>query len=212
MQQVSTVGRGQEPCPFPGWDQWWSVQGRHLHSRGALLLLQLLPTTTRRGFVVESCRVAPCRGSGWLASLRSTGIGMPWSCHQCPPLGCCYGPTWLCLPQATHSCFLPVPRCQPGWFNLQPHNPAGCSSCFCYGHSTACTAADGYEVTYVRSDFSQGTQRSALGETEGTAVPTSAKKLQEFGEAGAEHPALRLSISLRLTGGDGWRKFSPTRP
>ncbi|XP_061867634.1 laminin subunit gamma-3 [Colius striatus] len=47
-------------------------------------------------------------------------------------------------------------RCQPGWFNLQPHNPAGCTSCFCYGHSTACTTADGYEVTHICSDFSQG--------------------------------------------------------
>ncbi|NWQ62499.1 LAMC3 protein, partial [Neopipo cinnamomea] len=47
-------------------------------------------------------------------------------------------------------------RCQPGWFNLQPHNPIGCTSCFCYGHSTACTAADGYEETHIHSDFSHG--------------------------------------------------------
>ncbi|KAJ7407545.1 Laminin subunit gamma-3 [Pitangus sulphuratus] len=47
-------------------------------------------------------------------------------------------------------------KCQPGWFNLQPHNPIGCTSCFCYGHSTACTAADGYEETHIHSDFSHG--------------------------------------------------------
>ncbi|KAJ6651992.1 hypothetical protein lerEdw1_015849 [Lerista edwardsae] len=47
-------------------------------------------------------------------------------------------------------------RCQPGAFNLQPHNPVGCSSCFCYGHSTVCTAASGYEVHHITSDFGQG--------------------------------------------------------
>uniref|UniRef100_A0A8C3TBV3 Laminin subunit gamma-3 n=1 Tax=Chelydra serpentina TaxID=8475 RepID=A0A8C3TBV3_CHESE len=47
-------------------------------------------------------------------------------------------------------------RCQTGSFNLQPHNPAGCTGCFCYGHSTVCTAAAQYEVHHVRSDFSQG--------------------------------------------------------
>lgn len=54
-------------------------------------------------------------------------------------------------------------RCQPGWFNLQPHNPIGCTSCFCYGHSAVCMAADGYEVTHIRSDFREGMEFLALG-------------------------------------------------
>ena len=47
-------------------------------------------------------------------------------------------------------------RCRPGTFNLQPHNPAGCSSCFCYGHSKVCTAAAGFRVHGILSDFRQG--------------------------------------------------------
>ena len=108
--------------------------------------------------------------AGWqghgAASLWTTGTGLTQSHHWCPSWGCCCGPPRLCRLHAVCSCFLPMPRCQPGWFNLQPHNPAGCTSCFCYGHSTACMAADGYEVTHVRSDFSQGTNPSASGVTE----------------------------------------------
>lgn len=175
------------------------MQGRCLHSCRALLLPQPLHTTPRRGFVVGILQGRSLQ-SPWLAGEVRGCIPLDhwdWVHSELPPAsppGCCCGPLWVCLPLATCPCFLPVPRCQPGWFNLQPHNPAGCTSCFCYGHSTACTAADGYEVTHVRSDFSQGTDPPALGETEGTAAPTPAKKLWQFGKAGAEHPVLGLSI------------------
>uniref|UniRef100_A0A8C5YDM1 Laminin subunit gamma-3 n=1 Tax=Microcebus murinus TaxID=30608 RepID=A0A8C5YDM1_MICMU len=49
-------------------------------------------------------------------------------------------------------------RCRPGTFNLQSHNPAGCSSCFCYGHSKACAAAAQFQVHHIRSDFRQGAE------------------------------------------------------
>ncbi|XP_064379837.1 laminin subunit gamma-3 [Dromaius novaehollandiae] len=62
-------------------------------------------------------------------------------------------------------------RCRPGWFNLQPHNPAGCTSCFCYGHSSACTAAAGYEETRVRAAFEQGLEGWAAAALDGTEIP-----------------------------------------
>lgn len=140
----------------------WSVQGRCLHSRGELVLSQPLHMTPHGDFAMGILRGRSLQSAA--ASLWTTGTGLTRSCHQCPHLGRCCDPLRLCLPCATRSRFLPMPRCQPGWFNLQPHNPAGCTSCFCYGHSTACTAADGYEVTHVRSDFSQGTKPPSPGE------------------------------------------------
>ncbi|KFO92517.1 Laminin subunit gamma-3, partial [Buceros rhinoceros silvestris] len=79
----------------------------------------------------------------------------PCACDPAGSVGTCDPNTGHCTCKERvegHLCN----RCQPGWFNLQPHNPVGCSSCFCYGHSPPRTAGDGYEVTYVRSDFSQG--------------------------------------------------------
>ncbi|NXX94100.1 LAMC3 protein, partial [Centropus bengalensis] len=85
----------------------------------------------------------------------SEGGCRPCTCDPAGSVGTCDPNTGHCTCKERvegHLCN----RCQAGWFNLQPHNPAGCTSCFCYGHSTACTAADGYKVTHIRSDFSQG--------------------------------------------------------
>lgn len=109
-------------------------------------------------------------------------VARPWGCIALHRRGWAHTGTapcslHLCLPCATHSHLLPVPRCQPGWFNLQPHNPMGCTSCFCYGHSSACRAAEGFEEIRIRSDFSRGNDPPpAPGGTEGTALPISAKK------------------------------------
>ncbi|NWU15396.1 LAMC3 protein, partial [Cephalopterus ornatus] len=85
----------------------------------------------------------------------SEGGCRPCTCDPAGSVGTCDPNTGHCTCKEKvegHLCN----RCQPGWFNLQPHNPIGCTSCFCYGHSTACTAADGYEETHIRSDFSHG--------------------------------------------------------
>lgn len=52
-------------------------------------------------------------------------------------------------------------RCRPGTFNLQPHNPAGCSSCFCFGHSKVCRAAAQFRLHHILSDFCQGKKSPA---------------------------------------------------
>ncbi|XP_041048727.1 laminin subunit gamma-3 [Carcharodon carcharias] len=48
-------------------------------------------------------------------------------------------------------------RCKSGTFNLQALNPHGCSSCFCYGHSAACTSASQFTVHHIVSTFHQDT-------------------------------------------------------
>ncbi|XP_021510381.2 laminin subunit gamma-3 isoform X2 [Meriones unguiculatus] len=57
-------------------------------------------------------------------------------------------------------------RCRPGTFNLQPHNPAGCSSCFCYGHSKVCTPAAGFQAHHILSDFRHGADGWRVRSTE----------------------------------------------
>lgn len=47
-------------------------------------------------------------------------------------------------------------RCRPGTFNLQPLSSAGCTSCFCYGHSKVCAAAAQFREHHILSDFRQG--------------------------------------------------------
>lgn len=47
-------------------------------------------------------------------------------------------------------------RCKPGFFNLEPSNPRGCTPCFCFGHSSVCTNAVGYSVYPITSTFQIG--------------------------------------------------------
>ncbi|NXN15355.1 LAMC3 protein, partial [Indicator maculatus] len=134
------------------WEQRAACQPCHCHPAGSLQ-----PQCDSSGTCLCKANV-----TGWKCERckdgyhsLSQGGCRPCSCDPAGSVGTCDPNTGHCTCKERvegHLCN----RCQPGWFNLQPHNPAGCSSCFCYGHSSACTVADGYEVTYIHSDFSQG--------------------------------------------------------
>ncbi|XP_044848953.1 laminin subunit gamma-3 [Mauremys mutica] len=99
------------------------------------------------GWKCERCRAG-------FHSLSEGGC-RPCACDPAGSVGTCDPNSGRCSCKEKVEGYL-CNRCQPGSFNLQPHNPAGCTSCFCYGHSTVCTAATQYKVHHIRSDFSQG--------------------------------------------------------
>lgn len=47
-------------------------------------------------------------------------------------------------------------RCKQNFYNLDARNPAGCSPCFCYGHSSSCVSAENYSIHKITSSFQQG--------------------------------------------------------
>ncbi|NWY56691.1 LAMC3 protein, partial [Chionis minor] len=150
----NTAGPHCEHCQrnYYRWEQQAACQPCHCHPAGSLQ-----PQCDSSGTCLCKANV-----TGWKCERCKDGYHS-LSEGGCRPCACDpAGSVGICDPNTGHcTCKVRVEghlcnRCQPGWFNLQPHNPAGCTSCFCYGHSTACTAADGYEVTQVRSDFSQG--------------------------------------------------------
>ncbi|KAI4893038.1 hypothetical protein NFI96_020157, partial [Prochilodus magdalenae] len=48
-------------------------------------------------------------------------------------------------------------RCKPGSFNLQVDNPDGCQTCFCFGHSLACSSSSHHVAFNITSDFLEDT-------------------------------------------------------
>ncbi|XP_017600902.1 PREDICTED: laminin subunit gamma-3, partial [Corvus brachyrhynchos] len=134
------------------WEPQGACQPCHCHPAGSLQ-----PQCDNSGTCLCKANV-----TGWKCERckdgyhsLSEGGCRPCTCDPAGSVGTCDPNTGHCTCKERvegHLCN----RCQPGWFNLQPHNPVGCTSCFCYGHSRACRAADGYQETHIRSDFSQG--------------------------------------------------------
>ncbi|KAM6182134.1 laminin subunit gamma-3 [Erethizon dorsatum] len=101
----------------------------------------------------------------------SEGGCRPCTCNAAGSLGTCDPRSGRCPCKENVEGIL-CDRCRPGTFNLQPHNPVGCSSCFCYGHSKVCMAAGGFQVHHILSSVRQG-----------------AGAWRARGTGGAEHPA-----------------------
>ncbi|XP_007942535.1 laminin subunit gamma-3 [Orycteropus afer afer] len=87
----------------------------------------------------------------------SEGGCRPCTCNPAGSLGTCDPRSGRCPCKENVEGSL-CDRCRPGTFNLQPHNPAGCSSCFCYGHSKVCAAATRFREHHILSDFHQGAE------------------------------------------------------
>uniref|UniRef100_A0A8C6YDU2 Laminin subunit gamma-3 n=1 Tax=Naja naja TaxID=35670 RepID=A0A8C6YDU2_NAJNA len=99
----------------------------------------------------------------------SEGGCRPCACNSAGSLGMCDPNSGHCRCKKKVEGYL-CNRCQPGSFNLQPHNSEGCTSCFCYGHSTVCTTAPGFEPQDIVSDFRQGFEGWKAENSEGREI------------------------------------------
>uniref|UniRef100_A0A8C3PCE1 Laminin subunit gamma-3 n=1 Tax=Chrysemys picta bellii TaxID=8478 RepID=A0A8C3PCE1_CHRPI len=152
--QDNTDGPHCERCRqnYYRWDGQTACQPCNCNAAGSLRLQCDDSGTCDCKASVTGWKCERCRAG--FHSLSEGGC-RPCTCDPAGSVGTCDPNSGRCSCKEKVEGYL-CNRCQPGSFNLQPHNPAGCTSCFCYGHSTVCTAAAQYEVHHVRSDFSQG--------------------------------------------------------
>ncbi|XP_031533075.2 laminin subunit gamma-3 isoform X2 [Vicugna pacos] len=156
-----TAGPHCEHCQenFYRWNPWAPCQPCDCHPAGSLRLqcddsgtCVCKPTVT--GWKCDRC----------LPGFHSLSEGgcRPCTCNPTGSLGTCDPHSGRCPCKQNVEGNL-CDRCRPGTFNLQPHNPAGCSSCFCYGHSKVCAAAAQFRAHYILSDFRQGAEGWRVG-------------------------------------------------
>ncbi|KAM8796644.1 laminin subunit gamma-3 [Eudromia elegans] len=182
----NTAGPRCERCR-PGhyrWEPRAACQPCHCHPDGSLHLQ------------CDSSGACACKGTvtGWKCERCKDGFHSlgPGGCRACAcnpagSVGPCDPNSGRCVCRE-HVEGATCDRCRPGWFNLQPHNPTGCTSCFCYGHSTVCTAADGYEETRLHATFEQGPEGWAAVTPGGTAIPLHWADGEIFAEWDGEDP------------------------
>ncbi|XP_040533465.1 laminin subunit gamma-2 [Gallus gallus] len=107
----------------------------------------------RPGVMGEKCdRCQP--GFHSLSEAGCQGYGQSQLC-ACDPAGTgdCVSGRCICKVGVTGE---RCDRCKQNFYNLDARNPAGCSPCFCYGHSSSCVSAENYSIHKITSSFQQG--------------------------------------------------------
>ncbi|KAJ7307995.1 hypothetical protein JRQ81_008495 [Phrynocephalus forsythii] len=150
----NTDGPRCEHCRqnFYRWEAKMSCQPCNCHPAGSLSPQCDSSGTCACKDTVTGWKCERCREG--FHSLDEGGC-RPCMCDPAGSVGMCDPNTGRCTCKEKVEGYL-CNRCQLGSFNLQLNNPSGCTSCFCYGHSAACTASPGYEVYHIISNFSEG--------------------------------------------------------
>ncbi|NXO28157.1 LAMC2 protein, partial [Cisticola juncidis] len=84
-----------------------------------------------------------------------SGQSLQCECDPAGSTGDCHSGHCVCKESTTGE---QCQRCKRHFYNLDARNPAGCSPCFCYGHSVDCISADNHSVHNITSTFQQGTE------------------------------------------------------
>ncbi|KAF2984592.1 hypothetical protein EK904_003538 [Melospiza melodia maxima] len=89
------------------------------------------------------------------AGCRRSGQSLQCECDPAGSVGGCHSGHCVCKESVTGEL---CQRCKRHFYNLDARNPAGCSPCFCYGHSDTCVSADTHSVHNITSTFQQGAE------------------------------------------------------
>ncbi|KAM9009328.1 laminin subunit gamma-2 [Ara ararauna] len=89
------------------------------------------------------------------AGCQRSGQSLQCACDPAGSTGDCLSGRCVCKASTTGQ---QCERCKRNFYNLDARNPAGCSPCFCYGHSAVCISADNHSVYNITSTFHQGAE------------------------------------------------------
>ncbi|NXJ77186.1 LAMC2 protein, partial [Trogon melanurus] len=89
------------------------------------------------------------------AGCRKSGQSLQCECDPAGSTGGCVSGRCVCKASATGE---RCERCKRNFYNLDARNPAGCSPCFCYGHSATCVSADNHSIYNITSNFQRGAE------------------------------------------------------
>ncbi|NXI51249.1 LAMC2 protein, partial [Chloroceryle aenea] len=89
------------------------------------------------------------------AGCQRRGPSLQCECDPAGSTGGCLSSRCVCKASTTGE---RCERCKRNYYNLDARNPAGCSPCFCYGHSAACVSADNHSIYNITSTFQQGAE------------------------------------------------------